>query len=128
MGDPMTASNQYCTCCFLRLQCAPCQPPLAAPHLPLLPQVLAGLVPLNKYVITKQLTKNPSDYPDAKNQPHVQVALRRRAQGKQNGVMAVSGEAGWAGRHCRGVGCWLLCRARDLAGWSMLKARAPACA
>ncbi|PRW60975.1 DNA polymerase alpha catalytic subunit [Chlorella sorokiniana] len=51
-------------------------------------KVLAGLVPLNKYVITKQLTKNPSDYPDAKNQPHVQVALRRRAQGKQNGVMA----------------------------------------
>lgn len=51
-------------------------------------KVLAGLVPLNKYIITKQLTKRPDDYPDAKNQPHVQVALRRRAQGKQNGVVA----------------------------------------
>jgi DNA polymerase elongation subunit (family B) len=57
-------------------------------HLPA--QVLAGLVPLNKFIITKQLTKRPDDYPDAKNQPHVQVALRRRAAGKQNGVMAVS--------------------------------------
>jgi DNA polymerase alpha subunit A len=46
-------------------------------------------VPLNKFVITKQLTKRPDDYPDAKNQPHVQVALRRRAAGRQNGVMAV---------------------------------------
>lgn len=66
-------------------------PHCSTPHFVLPLQVLAGLVPLNKYVITKQLTKNPSDYPDAKNQPHVQVALRRRAQGKQNGVMAVSG-------------------------------------
>lgn len=49
-----------------------------------------GQVPLNKFIITKQLTKRPDDYPDAKNQPHVQVALRRRAAGKQNGVMAVS--------------------------------------
>lgn len=32
-------------------------------------------VALGKYVITKGLTKNPADYPDAKNQPHVQVAL-----------------------------------------------------
>jgi DNA polymerase alpha subunit A len=49
-----------------------------------------GTVPLNKFVITKQLTKNPEDYPDAKNQPHVQVALRRRAAGKRDGVMPVS--------------------------------------
>lgn len=48
-----------------------------------------GAVPLNKFVITKQLTKNPEDYPDAKNQPHVQVALRRRAAGKRDGVMPV---------------------------------------
>ena len=40
---------------------------------PGVPQVLAGQVPLNKYIITKQLTKRPDDYPDAKNQPHVQV-------------------------------------------------------
>lgn len=61
--------------------------------------MLAGAVPLNKYVITKQLTKRPEDYPDAKNQPHVQVALRRRAAGKQNGVMAVRwvGQAGERG-------------------------------
>ncbi|DBA99385.1 TPA: hypothetical protein ACH3X3_011985 [Trebouxia sp. C0006] len=47
----------------------------------------AGLVPMNKYIITKQLTKRPEDYPDARNQAHVQVALRRRAAGKRDGVM-----------------------------------------
>lgn len=52
-------------------------------------KVKAGLVPLNKYIITKQLTKRPEDYPDAKNQAHVQVALRRRAAGKRDGVMQV---------------------------------------
>merc|ERR1740121_401708 len=39
-------------------------------------------VPLEKYVITKGLTKDPKDYPDAKNQPHVQVALRLQARGR----------------------------------------------
>eukprot|EP00965_Chrysotila_dentata_P230758 6197973-Pleurochrysis_carterae.AAC.2 len=28
---------------------------------------------IEQYIITKQLTKAPQDYPDAKNQPHVQV-------------------------------------------------------
>ena len=49
--------------------------------------VREGTVPLGRYVVTKQLTKRPEDYPDAKNQPHVQVALRRRAAGKRDGVM-----------------------------------------
>merc|ERR1719264_2108613 len=39
-------------------------------------------VPLQRYVITKGLTKDPKDCPDAKNQPHVQVALRMMARGK----------------------------------------------
>ena len=34
-----------------------------------------GQIELDKYVITKSLTKQPEDYPDAKNQPHVQVSL-----------------------------------------------------
>lgn len=34
-----------------------------------------GEVALEKYVITKTLTKPPEDYPDAKSQPHVQVRL-----------------------------------------------------
>ena len=54
-----------------------------------LPQVLHGSLPLGKFVITKQLTKSLEQYPDAKNQPHVQVALRRRQAGKRDGVMAV---------------------------------------
>ncbi|KAG0452355.1 hypothetical protein HPP92_025019 [Vanilla planifolia] len=33
-----------------------------------------GEITLEKYVITKSLTKMPEDYPDAKNQPHVQDA------------------------------------------------------
>ena len=52
-------------------------------------KVKAGLVPMNKYIITKQLTKRPEDYPDARNQAHVQVALRRRAAGKRDGVLQV---------------------------------------
>lgn len=39
-------------------------------------------VPVEKFVITKGLTKAPQDYPDAKNQAHVQVALRLQARGK----------------------------------------------
>jgi len=39
-------------------------------------------VPLQRYVITKGLTKAPEDYPDAKNQPHVQVALAMQRRGK----------------------------------------------
>ena len=53
-------------------------------------KVKAGMVPMNKYIITKQLTKRPEDYPDAKSQAHVQVALRRRAAGKRDGVMQVA--------------------------------------
>eukprot|EP00448_Togula_jolla_P023098 CAMPEP_0170591232 /NCGR_PEP_ID=MMETSP0224-20130122/12293_1 /TAXON_ID=285029 /ORGANISM="Togula jolla, Strain CCCM 725" /LENGTH=1396 /DNA_ID=CAMNT_0010915081 /DNA_START=104 /DNA_END=4294 /DNA_ORIENTATION=- len=41
-----------------------------------------GKVPLEMYIITKGLTKAPGDYPDAKNQPHVQVALRLMSRGK----------------------------------------------
>eukprot|EP00932_Pfiesteria_piscicida_P003645 SRR837773.1355.p1 GENE.SRR837773.1355~~SRR837773.1355.p1 ORF type:complete len:761 (+),score=382.37 SRR837773.1355:765-3047(+) len=41
-----------------------------------------GKVDLKRYIITKGLTKDPKDYPDAKNQPHVQVALRLIARGK----------------------------------------------
>jgi DNA polymerase elongation subunit (family B) len=35
----------------------------------------AGSVPLEKFVITKGLNKAPKDYPDAKGQPHLQVAI-----------------------------------------------------
>ena len=40
-----------------------------------------GLIPLKDLAITKQLTKNPSDYPDKKALPHVQVALRINSAG-----------------------------------------------
>lgn len=33
-----------------------------------------GEIPLEKFVITKGLSKHPNDYPDAKSQPHVHVA------------------------------------------------------
>jgi len=39
-------------------------------------------VPLERYVITKGLTKDPKDYPDARNLPHVQVALRLIGRGR----------------------------------------------
>ncbi|KAJ3412036.1 DNA-directed DNA polymerase alpha catalytic subunit pol1 [Chytridiales sp. JEL 0842] len=40
-----------------------------------------GSCPLEKFVINKGLTKNPEDYADVKNQPHVQVALAMKAKG-----------------------------------------------
>ena len=38
-------------------------------------QVAAGQIALDKFIITKQLTKRVEDYPDAKSQAHVQVCL-----------------------------------------------------
>lgn len=62
-----------------------------------------GLISLEKFVITKQLTKRPEDYPD-KNQPHVQVALRRSKQHERDGVAQVTSSdcvAGSASRRPR---------------------------
>jgi len=39
-------------------------------------KVTSGENPLEDYIITKSLTKHPQDYPDKKNLPHVQVAMR----------------------------------------------------
>ncbi|TYG46032.1 hypothetical protein ES288_D11G224000v1 [Gossypium darwinii] len=47
-----------------------------------------GQVELQKYIITKTLTKPPEAYPDAKNQPHVQVALRMKQSGYSTGCSA----------------------------------------
>jgi DNA polymerase alpha subunit A len=44
--------------------------------------IRANRIPLQKFIINKGLTKNPADYPDAKNQPHVQVALAMLKAGK----------------------------------------------
>nr|XP_034328264.1 DNA polymerase alpha catalytic subunit isoform X1 [Crassostrea gigas] len=44
-------------------------------------KVRNGDVPIELYYITKQLTKNPEDYPDKKSLPHVQVALRVNSKG-----------------------------------------------
>ncbi len=38
------------------------------------PSLGAILPQLPKFIITKQLTKKLEDYPDARNQPHVQVS------------------------------------------------------
>ncbi|KAH7045436.1 DNA polymerase family B-domain-containing protein [Linnemannia elongata] len=40
-----------------------------------------GLIPMDKFVVNKGLTKAPEDYADAKSQPHVQVALRQKRKG-----------------------------------------------
>jgi len=39
-------------------------------------------ITLDKFIITKALTKAPKDYPDAKSQPHVTVALAMMAAGQ----------------------------------------------
>lgn len=43
--------------------------------------VREGKIKLDEFIIFKRLGKNPEDYPDAKNQPHVQVALRQKSKG-----------------------------------------------
>lgn len=43
-----------------------------------------GKTPLADYIITKQLTRNTSEYSDPKSLPHVQVAIRLKAQGKSD--------------------------------------------
>ncbi|PCH44462.1 hypothetical protein WOLCODRAFT_105176 [Wolfiporia cocos MD-104 SS10] len=43
--------------------------------------VRAGRIKLDEFIVFKRLGKNPEDYPDAKSQPHVQVALRMKARG-----------------------------------------------
>lgn len=48
--------------------------------------VRANQVQLSKFVITKALAKPPEDYPDKRTQPHVQVALRLKAMGKNVSV------------------------------------------
>ena len=62
-------------------------------------KLAAGAVPLGKFVITKQLTRRPEEYPDAKSQPHVQVALRRKAQNRRDGTLPV--------RAPHACACWL---------------------
>ncbi|KAK4262306.1 hypothetical protein QN277_027885 [Acacia crassicarpa] len=48
-------------------------------------EMRSGQVPLEKYIITKTLTKPPEAYPDAKNQPHVLVAQRLKQKGYSTG-------------------------------------------
>ncbi|KZV91997.1 hypothetical protein EXIGLDRAFT_615021, partial [Exidia glandulosa HHB12029] len=43
--------------------------------------VRAGKLATEKFIIHKRLGKRPEDYPDAKSQPHVQVALRLQKEG-----------------------------------------------
>ncbi|KAJ3182355.1 DNA-directed DNA polymerase alpha catalytic subunit pol1 [Geranomyces variabilis] len=44
-------------------------------------EVRAGVIPIEKFIVNKGLTKNPQDYADKKAQPHVQVALQMKARG-----------------------------------------------
>ncbi|KAL7410542.1 hypothetical protein BDY24DRAFT_399400 [Mrakia frigida] len=44
-------------------------------------KIRGGKIPLEDFIINKRLGKNPEDYPDAKSQPQVQVALRIKARG-----------------------------------------------
>ncbi|GAA0168120.1 DNA metabolism protein [Lithospermum erythrorhizon] len=48
-----------------------------------------GQIELEKYIITKSLTKPPEAYPDAKSQPHVEVALRLKRNGYVFGCAAL---------------------------------------
>jgi len=66
-----------------------------------------GEVPLSDFIITKQLTRKAEDYSDPRSLPHVQVAIRMKAQGKSDAdlvnnfipyVICKSAEAGTKGK------------------------------
>lgn len=40
--------------------------------------IRSNQVKVDEFIIFKRLGKNPKDYPDAKSQPHVQVAFRMK--------------------------------------------------
>lgn len=44
----------------------------------------SGETPLSEYIITKQLTRSPSEYSEPRSLPHVQVAIRMKSQGKSD--------------------------------------------
>ncbi|KAH8116362.1 hypothetical protein DFH11DRAFT_1580132 [Phellopilus nigrolimitatus] len=44
--------------------------------------VRGGKTGLEEFIVFKRLGKNPEDYPDAKSQPHVTVALRMKSKGQ----------------------------------------------
>lgn len=44
-------------------------------------EIRDDLIPIEKFIITKSLTKNPEDYADQKTQAHVQVALSMKIRG-----------------------------------------------
>ena len=51
-------------------------------HLTFQAQMIRGNeISLNKFVISKNLTKNPEEYADGKTQPHVRVAMVMKAKG-----------------------------------------------
>ncbi|CAI5471181.1 unnamed protein product [Closterium sp. Yama58-4] len=86
---PQKSSGPQEVLCFL---CALIRQPLevlreVAEH-KLAARLRAGEVDLTSFVITKTLTKPPADYPDASSQPHVQVALRRKKEGRTEGCNA----------------------------------------
>jgi len=45
-------------------------------------KIKRGGVKLNKFIITKKLTKSVNDYPDGKVQPHVKVVKDQMAKGQ----------------------------------------------
>ena len=45
-------------------------------------RVRNGTEPIERFIVTKGLNKNPKDYPDVKGQPHLQVALEMIKQNK----------------------------------------------
>lgn len=49
-------------------------------------RIRSGKEPIEQFVITKSLNKQPEQYPDRAKQHHVQVALALRAQGKPIGA------------------------------------------
>lgn len=51
--------------------------------------IRSGEVKIDEFIIFKRLGKNPKDYPDAKSQPHVQVAFRMK---ERAGVDARAGD------------------------------------
>jgi DNA polymerase alpha subunit A len=73
-------------------------------------QIKSGRISLEKFVITKCLSKDPDAYPDKKGLPHVQVALKLRQQNRKVSV----------GEYIR----YVICKVRKQAGLSPVNSSA----
>ena len=84
-GDAGLARDRHCAAALAYTSPRALSLPLTPSTIPLRPfhdHRRSSSAPRQDYVVSKSLSKPPSEYPDGKSQPHVQVALQLLARGE----------------------------------------------